>query len=201
VVIGGSVLAICFYVVGDIATKPYDATFKNLTLTNNLLILIALLLVIRSLTLDEVYQSMDIGVLMTIVGAFPFGLAIQNVGLAEWTAKSLVNSLASSGDAGIFVAIYIVSAGLSNLISNIAVIVMMVPVCANIGHLQNIPLHTMSVLVTLASSAAFTCPIGHQTNLMVWPIGKYTWGSFFRFGFPWQVLHMIICVALCMYII
>merc|ERR1711959_615015 len=108
---------------------------------------------------------MDVGVLMTIVGAFPFGLAVENVGLAAWIAHSLVHSLRQFGEVGIFFAIYIVSAGLSNLISNIAVIVMMAPICVGITQQENgISLEALVVLVTLAASAVFTCPIGHQTN-------------------------------------
>jgi di/tricarboxylate transporter len=200
-VILGSILAICLYVVGDVAEQPYNPALRNLTLTNNLLLLMAVFLIAKVFTIQEVYESMDVSVLMTIVGAFPFGLAIENVGLAEWTAQSLVNVLGNFGQGGIFVAIYIVSAGLSNLISNIAVIVMMAPVCNSITHLQHISLRPLVVLVTLAASAVFTCPIGHQTNLMIWPVGKYTWGDFFRYGFPWQLVHMVACVFICAWLL
>lgn len=187
----GAVMAIGLYVVGD-----QVKSLSNLTLTSNLLVLVGVLLISRTLKVEEVYGSMDVAVLLTIVAAGPFGQAIQNVGLASWIANSLVSLMNPLGVAGTFIAIYLVSAGLSNLISNIAVIVMMGPICSEISKLQGFPLQKAVVLVTLASSAVYSCPIGHQTNLMVRPLGKYTFGDFFRFGFLFQCVHMVICVSL-----
>jgi hypothetical protein len=63
-VILGSILAICLYVVGDVAEQPYNPALKNLTLTNNLLLLMAVFLIAKVFTIQEVYESMDVSVLM-----------------------------------------------------------------------------------------------------------------------------------------
>ena len=130
-------------------------------------------------------------------GAYPFTTAFEAVGFDTWIANGLVMVMKPYGKIGIFFAIYIVSAGLSNLISNIAVIFMLAPICHKISLLNGYALQAIVVLVTISSSAVYTCPIGHQTNLMVRPVGQYGWGDFFRFGFLLQLVHGVCCVLLC----
>jgi di/tricarboxylate transporter len=188
----GSATAISLFV----ASSEVD-WLQNLTLTNNLLVLVGLFLVTQTMHASDVYESMDVSVLLTMVGAFPVGVAMENVGLDQWIANGLVSFMSPYGKFGTFFAIYVVTAGLSNLISNVAVIVMMAPICTSIAQLQHIPTRGIVVLTTLAASAVFTCPIGHQTNMMVTPLGRYKWGDFFRFGFLFQLMHMVLCVVLC----
>jgi di/tricarboxylate transporter len=189
----GSIVAISLFVASSEV-----AWLRNLTLTNNLLVLVGIFLVTQTMQASEVYESMDVSVLLTMVGAFPVGIAMETVGLDQWVANGLVNLMSPCGEIGTFFAIYAVTAGLSNLISNVAVIAMMAPICTSIARLQNIPMRSIVVLTTIAASAVFTCPIGHQTNMMVTPLGRYTWGDFFRFGFLFQIIHMVVCVVLCL---
>lgn len=145
----------------------------------------------------SVYASLNGPVLLTMVGAFPLGEAIQAVGLDTWAGTFLVSLFSPLGKIGSFIAIYIISAVLSNLISNIAVIAMVVPVSVQIAALQDINLTAMVICTTLATAAVFTFPIGHQTNLMVVPLGKYGWGDFFKFGALFQLVHGIACCLIC----
>lgn len=189
--VAGAACAIGAYVAVGVLDQ------KDASLTINLVVLVGLFLLTKTLTIEQVYESMDVSVLLTIVGAFPFGAAFEQVGLDTWIANGLVKFLTPYGKIGCYFAIYAVSAGLSNLISNIAVIVMLGPICSKIAIHGNYPMRAVVVLVTISASAVYTCPIGHQTNLMVRPVGKYAWGDFFRFGFLLQLLHAIVCVLLC----
>jgi len=188
----GSVTAIVLFVVGQ--SVPVLSTF---TLTNNLLVLMAVFLVTQNLKLANILGAMETGVLLTIVGAIPLSDALMNVGLDVWLAKVLVQVMRPLGNFGIYLAIYLVSAGLSQLISNVAVIAMLAPIAQNMAKLKGLPMTVIVPLCTISVASVFVLPIGHQTNMMVWPLGKYTWGDFFIFGMPFQILHMFLCVGLC----
>lgn len=171
----------------------------NFTLTCNLIILVLFLLLTRTLSLTDVFQSMDFSVLLTMVGAFPLGEAIQAVGLHLWAGKALAGLFASLGKFGTFLSVYLVCGILTNLINNIAVLAMFAPVSVQLAHMQGVSLRGIVVCTTLASAAVFTIPIGHQTNVMVTPLGKYAWKDFWKFGASFQILHGILCCVLCMY--
>lgn len=49
--------------------------------------------------------------------------------------------------------------------------------------------------LVFAAGTCFTTPLGYQTNLMVMPEGKYTFGDFARFGIPSQILHFGLVMA------
>jgi len=190
-----AVLGAAFAIGAYVAVGLMDQ--KKASLSINLVALVGFYLLTKTLTVQQIYASMDVSVLLTIVGAFPFGTAFEAVGFDTWIANGLVKLMQPYGKPGCFLAIYIVSAGLSNLISNIAVIVMIAPICHKISLLNHYPLRAIVILVTISSSAVYTCPIGHQTNLMVRPVGDYAWGDYFKFGFVLQVFHAFMCVALC----
>jgi len=189
----GAALAIAIFVVSS-----QDADVANFTLTNNLIILMLYFLTSGTMRVNNIYESFNGSVLLTMVGAFPLGEAIQQVGLDTWAGQALVNAFAPMGKIGTYVAIYVVCAFLSNLISNIAVIAMVAPVSVQIAQMQGLKLQSMVICTTLATSAVFTFPIGHQTNLMVVPLGKYGWGDFFKLGGSFQLAHGIACCLICM---
>merc|ERR1712054_597841 len=101
--VAGAAFAIGAYV----AVGMFDRNEASLTI--NLVVLIGLFLLTKTLTIQQVYESMDISVLLTIVGAFPFGAAFEQVGFDTWIAQGLVKFLAPYGKIGCFFAIYAVS--------------------------------------------------------------------------------------------
>lgn len=193
-VLGGIAATILLFVGSN-----FTDALASFTLTNNLVVFLVLLIIAGHLPVEEGLRTMDVGVLLTIVGAFPLGDGLAAVGLDTWTASALVAAAAPLGQYAIMVAMYLVCCGLSNLISNIAVIAIVSPIAMSIAELQQISPRSMVLVSVLASSAVFSCPIGHQTNLMVVPLGNYSWGDFFKFGASYQLIHLLICCWICMF--
>merc|ERR1711879_586816 len=81
-------------------------------------------------------------------------------------------------------------------VSNAAVVAILGDIGIRAAAQLKIPVPAVALLITYASSACWMSPYGYQTNLMVMPVGKYTWGDFLKFGVPLQVLHMIACVLI-----
>jgi len=183
--------------IGIFVASSMNHKLANFTLTCNLIILMMYFLATGTMTLHGMYSAVNSPVLLTMVGAFPLGEAIQSVGLDVWAGKTLITVFAPLGNFGCFLAIYLVCAVLSNLISNIAVIAMAAPVSVQMAAAQNVPLRAMVICTTLSTGAVFTFPIGNENNLMVVPLGKYGWGDFLKTGTMFQIIHCLGCCFLC----
>ena len=86
-----------------------------------------------------------------------------------------------------FIAIYVATVLLSNIVANNAAAALMYPIAAKIAREQGISQTNMAFLLMLAASACFMSPFGYQTNLMVYGPGGYTTLDFIKFGGPMQV--------------
>lgn len=56
-------------------------------------------------------------------------------------------------------------------------------------------LQIISLLVMLAASASFTSPFSYQTNLVAYDSVGYVFKDFLHFGFPMQVVRLVVSVG------
>eukprot|EP00462_Mataza_sp_D1_P013460 CAMPEP_0175173590 /NCGR_PEP_ID=MMETSP0087-20121206/32140_1 /TAXON_ID=136419 /ORGANISM="Unknown Unknown, Strain D1" /LENGTH=641 /DNA_ID=CAMNT_0016464923 /DNA_START=177 /DNA_END=2102 /DNA_ORIENTATION=- len=145
----------------------------------------------QCLTLSEAWASIKGSVLLTIVASFSLGAAMQKSGLAEDVA-SIIDGVNVGGNFGILAAGYLLTACLSNLVSNTAVVVFMFPVFDEAAKKINMRIEPFIFLLMMASSAAFATPISYQTNLMVYAPGGYKFGHYIKFGGPLQLICWVV---------
>ena len=100
--------------------------------------------------------------------------------------------------------VYAGTALLTNIISNTATCVMMIPVAVHVAkQLQQsdgceaIDEKTLLFLVIFAANASFATPLGSPSNILVVDAGNYTFSDFVRFGGMLQIIMMwATCTAL-----
>jgi len=85
---------------------------------------------------------------------------------------------------GVLVAIYLLTVGFTEIITNNAAAALMVPIALNAATLLEVPARPFLLVIAMAASASFITPIGYQTNMMVLGPGGYTWRDFARIGVP-----------------
>jgi len=86
---------------------------------------------------------------------------------------------------------------LTEILSNNAVAALMVPIALGIAAEAGLDPRPFIIALTFAASAAFSTPIGYQTNTYVYGIGGYRFKDFVRIGVPLNLL----CFAVAMYVI
>jgi di/tricarboxylate transporter len=140
----------------------------------------------------EIYSAVDWSVIFLLAGLIPLGVAMERTGGAEWLAVVVV--AASSGLAPLLVLglFYLFTAIITNVISNNASVVLMIPVAIDTAQAVDAEPFSFVLAVTFAASAAMLTPIGYQTNLMVYGPGGYRFTDFFRVGAPLQVLLAVV---------
>ena len=141
---------------------------------------------------QEVYDAVHWDVIFLLAGVIPLGIALQTSGAAAILAGFVVDAAAVLPPLAILALFYAVTATLTNVVSNNASVVLMIPVAIQAAvDLGQDPL-AFAMAVTFAASTAFMTPVGYQTNLFVYGPGGYRFTDYIRVGGPLQLLFAVV---------
>jgi di/tricarboxylate transporter len=143
---------------------------------------------------NEVYEAVDWSVIVLLAGLIPLGIAMERSGTAAYLAHTITSVGASMPALALLFVFYGVTAIVTQLISNNASVVLMIPMAVEAAELTGAEPFSFVLAVTFGASCALLTPIGYQTNLMVYGPGGYRFTDFVRMGAPLQVL---LAVATC----
>src|SRR5690606_34163333 len=160
---------------------------------------VLILLVTKSISMDDAKNDVQFNVLLLIASAFGVGAAMTKTGLAQWAADGLLAVGQPFGLLAILVLIYLLTSIFTELITNSAAAVLMIPI--GIEMASNLQLDPMgfAVIITIAASASFITPIGYQTNLIVYGPGGYKFMDYVKVGTPLSILVMSVTIGIVYY--
>ncbi|WP_259074543.1 SLC13 family permease [Salinibacter ruber] len=138
----------------------------------------------------EAQRALNVQVLVVIAAALGIGKAIETTGLATAAAQGVLSVAEPFGPVVVLVALYLLTNLLTEIITNNAAAVLMLPVAMAAASSLGVPPVAFGVLVAVAASASFLTPIGYQTNLMVMAPGGYRFSDYARVGWPVTLLVM-----------
>ncbi|MCS3643301.1 di/tricarboxylate transporter [Salinibacter ruber] len=138
----------------------------------------------------EAQRALNVQVLVVIAAALGIGKAIETTGLATAAAQGVLSVAEPFGPVVVLVALYLLTNLLTEIITNNAAAVLMLPVAMAAASSLGAPPVAFGVLVAVAASASFLTPIGYQTNLMVMAPGGYRFSDYARVGWPVTLLVM-----------
>ena len=159
-----------------------------------------LLLVMRTLSIQDAYESISWSVIFLIASLVPMGIAIQKTNLDEVTGDLIIGiGTLIGGREGldpviILAVLYGVTFILSAFISNVAVAVMLTPIGIMLATILNVDPRPFLVAICFGASCSFMTPMGYQTNMMVFAPGQYRLKDFFQMGIPLTLVFWITAV-------
>lgn len=150
----------------------------------------------------DAYESIEWKLLFLIFGMLALGAALQHTGAAAWVAQNMVTGVdrlvpPEHKAIAILVCLYVITAALTEVLSNNAVAALMVPIAIGVASAAGLDARPFIIAITFAASAAFATPIGYQTNTYVYGIGGYRFKDFVKIGLPLNFL----CFGVAMYVI
>jgi di/tricarboxylate transporter len=154
------------------------------------------LVVLRCLDPDDAYQAIDWRVVILLAGVLPIGIALQNSGGADWLARNAIGQVAQFGPVATLAVIYLLTAALTEVMSNNGAAVLVVPIAISAAESQGIDAKPLLVAVAFAASTSFATPVGYQTNTMVYAAGGYRFADFPKIGVPLNILFWIMAIVL-----
>ena len=140
----------------------------------------------------EMYDAVEWDVIFLLAGVIPLGIALEVTGGAALLADGIVAVAPSLPPIVVLGLMYVVTALLTNIISNNASVVLMIPVAAEAAVSLGANPFSFVLSVTFAASTAFMTPIGYQTNLFVYGPGGYEFMDYVRAGAPLQAIFAVV---------
>lgn len=185
------------YAVGALLLFMVLAAFKVAPLIVLALGAALLTLFSRCLEPSEAYEAIDWKVIFMIFGMLGLGTALQKVQVIQILADSLTGWALVLKNIYVLIAlIYLVTAILTELISNNAVAALLTPVAISVAQAMDLDARPLVVAVMFAASASFSTPIGYQTNTYIYGAGGYKFTDFTRVGIPLTIILWVVSVVL-----
>ncbi|WP_079478022.1 SLC13 family permease [Halobacillus salinus] len=171
-------------------------TFQVLSIFKAMVITVGVLVLLGLTTPREGKKSIQFQVLLLIASALGIGNVIILTGTAEWLASKLVDGLAPFGVLAILFAIYFMTNALTELITNNAAAVIMLPIGLEVASGSDMNPMGIAIIIAIAASASFLSPIGYQTNLIVYGPGGYRFKDYIKVGFPLTLVVMATTISI-----
>jgi len=182
--------------IGILVGVVLAAAFDFLSISSAAIVGAVLVVVTGCLELRKAYGAIEWNVLFLIYGMLGVGLAMEKTGGAEWISLGVVNLMSQFGPLAILAAVYLLTAALTELITNNAVAILMTPIVISIATSMEVDARPFLVTVMFAASASFLTPIGYQTNTYVYGAGGYKFGDFIKVGLPLDLILWVVAILM-----
>jgi di/tricarboxylate transporter len=186
--------------VGIIVGVVLIAAFDIVPILVSALAGVILMVITGCLKPGEIYGAVRWDVIFLLAGLIPMGIAMEKSGATQWLSDNLVSIGGNLSGYWILVFFFVVTAGLTELLSNNASVLLMIPIAASVAKTLGLNPFALMFAVTFAASCSFMTPIGYQTNTMVYSPGGYKFFDFTRVGAPLTLIMTIVAPLLIMWI-
>lgn len=150
---------------------------------------------VGTLSFAQAKNAIDFEILVMIGAAFGLARAVSVSGVAETIADALSGSLEMFGAVGILAGIILATVVLTELITNSAAALLMLPIALSAADNLSVDPRLFAIAVAIAASASFLTPIGYQTNTMVYGPGGYKFTDYARLGLPLTIVVITVLLV------
>ena len=161
---------------------------------------VAALILTRTISLQDAYESIDWPIIVLIGALIPIGQAMKSTGAAGLIAGLLVAVTGAMPLWAIIALIMAVSMWLSDLIHNTPTAVLMAPISAGIAEGLELSVDPFLMAVAVGSASAYLTPIGHQSNTLVMGPGSYRFTDYTRVGIGLELLILLVGVPMIVFV-
>lgn len=149
----------------------------------------------KVLTMDEAYRAIDWKAVFLIAGMLPLGTAMEQTGTAALLAEQITGLIGNWGATAVLGGIFILTALLTEVISNAAATVLMVPIAVDAAVGLGVDPRPLVMGTVLAASTSFLMPVGHQVNVIIYGPGGYRFTDYARVGIGLNLLMVVLAVT------
>ena len=154
------------------------------------------LMVLRVLTIEEAYHSMEWHVLILLAALIPVSEAVRSTGGTELLARWLevpLHMVPAEVALGI---IMVVAMLVTPFLHNAPTVLMLGPIAGSIAGKLGLNPDPFLMAVAVGCACDFLSPVGHQCNTLVMGPGGYRFGDYWRLGAPLSAVVILAGVPL-----
>ncbi|EAZ82522.2 SLC13 family permease [Algoriphagus machipongonensis] len=149
----------------------------------------------KVINLNQIKSAIDVDLLIILVSALAVGVAIQKSGSATFLVQQISGIFENLSPIGAISILFLLTLGLTALITNAAAVSIMFPVAYEMGLGFGESITPYFITIAFAASADFMTPIGYQTNLMVLGPGNYKFSDYTRIGLPLTFIYSSVVIS------
>ena len=140
------------------------------------------------LSIRQAARSFDRQIFMMVGASLAAAVALERTGGAQFIAQSVVGAMEGQSPTVIISVLFLVTAFLTNVLSNNATAVLFTPIAIGIANTLSVPVEPFIVCIIFAANCSFATPVGYQTNLLVMGPGQYAFNDYLKTGIPLLLL-------------
>jgi di/tricarboxylate transporter len=163
------------------------ATSGLLSMFESAVVATCALIATGCISVQAAHKNISWHIIVIIAASLALGTAMTNSGLADEIASRLIGTVSNSPKLTLL-AMFVLTAVFSAVISNVAAAVILFPIAVSAADSMGLNVLPFAVMIMVAASASFATPIGYQTNLMVYGPGDYHFSDFLKLGVPLTVI-------------
>lgn len=158
----------------------------------------ALILVATNVVTEtEAVKSIDMKTIFLFVGSLSIATALVKTGAGSVVANTIMGVLGNNSSPYIVMAvIFILSAVLTNFMSNTAATALLVPIGLQLAQSMGADPKAVLMATVIGASCAYATPIGMPANTMVYNIGGYSFMDYVKVGVPLIVIVTIVSLII-----
>jgi di/tricarboxylate transporter len=153
---------------------------------------VAVILLTRCIDADEAFSFVEGRLLALIFAMLAVGVGLEHSGAVTLIVDAVEPAIALLPPMLVVFCVYMLAMILTELVSNNAVGVIFTPIVIELGAALGLDPRPLVVAVMFAASAAFSTPIGYQTNTLVYGPGGYRFTDYMRVGIPLNLLLAVV---------
>ena len=155
-----------------------------------------ILLLLRSLTLREAYDTVEWPILVMLGALIPVSDALRTTGATDLIAGWLAAVAIYLPPLGTLALIMVAAMAVTPFLNNAATVLVVAPIAGTFAKSLGYSPDPFLMAVAIGAACDFLTPIGHQCNTLVMGPGGYRFGDYWRLGLPLSIIVVVVGTAL-----
>lgn len=148
----------------------------------------------------DAQKNVDWGLIIFFGGALSLGAALLNTGAAAWMINDLIGMLGNNvSTLAIMLLLMVISVIFTQVMSNIALAAILVPLSVTLSSAQGLPIGTYAVPVAIACSLSFMFPMADPTVAMAYGTGYVKIKEILKAGIPMVVIGIMVTIFILIF--
>jgi di/tricarboxylate transporter len=145
-------------------------------------------------TVEHAFAAINWTTVVLIAGMLPLSTAMHTSGAAETLANGIVDLVGDAGPTPLLIALFVLSAVLGQLISNVATALVVIPIALSAAAELDVSITPVLMSLNVVFAAALLTPVATPANLMVLEPGGYRFGDYWKLGLVVMAWYFVVSV-------
>lgn len=155
------------------------------------------LILLRVITENQAYQSIDARTIFLFGGILSLATAMEKTGAGAIVAETVLHLIGPETPMFIIMlVIFLIAVALTNFMSNTATTALLVPIGLSLSNSIGADPRAVLMAIVIGGSLAYATPIGMPANVMVLGPGQYRFMDYTRAGLPLILVCTVVCMIL-----